>query len=94
MNPTQELYDLCQHKLYVLRKALILEADPLRQFKLQEDIKETKAQCDELVSILGENLLADTGKELAVHIKDSHVGAVITGNGNTLNLSISREMNI
>lgn len=84
MNPTQELYDLCQHKLYVLQRALISEADPLRKFKLQEAIKETKAQCDKFVSILGENLLADTGKALTVHIKDSHQSTVIAGNGNTL----------
>jgi hypothetical protein len=60
MNPTQqELYDLFQEKLHVLKKARILETDPSRKFKLQKEIEELKAQCEELANQLSEVVEGD-----------------------------------
>jgi len=86
MNPTQKLYDLCQEKLHNLQEARIVETDPSQKFKLQKEIEELKAQCEEFASNLGHKVR--TGRNRAVNIQDSNVGAVITGHGNTLNISI------
>lgn len=89
MNPAQqELYDLLQEKLHVLQRAWILETDPSQKFKLQKEIDELKAQCDKFANLSERNVRTDTGKNRAVNIQDSNVGAIITGDGNTLNLSI------
>ncbi|MDD2815478.1 MAG: hypothetical protein PHP00_07035 [Thiotrichaceae bacterium] len=88
MSSIQKLYDLCQEKLHNLQEARILETDPSRKFKLQKEIEELKAQCEEFASNLGHKLRTGTGNNRAVNIQDSNVGAVITGDGNTLNISI------
>lgn len=52
MNSTQELYELCRKKLLVLQKARIVETDPSQKFKLQQEIEETRTQCEEFASQL------------------------------------------
>lgn len=52
MNSTQELYELCRKKLLVLQEARIVETDPSRKFKLQQEIEETRTQCEEFASQL------------------------------------------